>query len=319
MGVIGLDVGGTKTAGILWSEGRVVARERRETEAGNTESVLDGIFAVCHRLLEAASSDGIKVMGIGLGIAGFIDLDEGVITEAPNLPFRDLRIREILVNHFDLPVALDNDANVAALAEARIGAAKGMKHVIHLTLGTGIGGGIVIDGMIFHGSRGAAAEFGHMIIKADGPTCNCGARGCLEAMASGVALARRVGELAEGGTISPMLDEYRRNPGPFPASRIAEHARAGDEIALSLLGEAGHYLGVGIASLINIFNPQAVTLSGGLLGAFSFLEGPMRSAIEENAIAISRKEAKILLSALGEEAGSLGAALLAEISFGDGN
>jgi glucokinase len=312
MGVIGLDVGGTKTAGILWSDGKVAARVRRDTDASSTETVLEVIFSACRQLMEMAPSKGIAVEAIGLGIAGFIDLEEGIITEAPNLPFHNLPIKKLLEGEFSLPIAVDNDANVAALAEARIGAARGMRNVIHLTLGTGIGGGILIDGMIYHGARGAAAELGHMIIRADGPRCNCGARGCLEALASGVALARKVHELAESGVSSPMLEEYKKSPGSFPASRIAEHARRGDGVARSLLEEAGHYLGVGIASLVNIFNPEAVTLSGGLLGAFSFLEGPMRSAVEENAIALSRRCARILLGTLGEDAGCLGAALLAE-------
>ncbi len=317
MGIIGLDVGGTKTAGILWKDGKIVARTWERTDVTSQETVLSGILATCRNLLGRASSDALRVKGIGLGIAGFIDLEEGVITEAPNLPFKDLPIREILEDELGLPVALDNDANVAALAEAKVGAARGLRHVIHLTLGTGIGGGIVIDGNIYHGARGAAAEIGHMIVKADGPRCNCGARGCLEALASGVALARRVREIAEQGKPSPMLDEYRRQPGNYPASKIAEHARKGDETAVSLLREAGYYLGVGIASLINLFNPEAITLSGGLLGAFSFMEDTMLAAVEENAIAISRRSAKILRGTLGEDAGAMGAALLAESSFGE--
>ncbi|MDI7251944.1 MAG: ROK family protein, partial [Actinomycetota bacterium] len=229
----------------------------------------------------------------------------------PNHPLHETPVKDILQEAFDLPVVVDNDANVAALAEARLGAGRGSRYLVHLTLGTGIGGGIVIDGEVYRGAQGAAAELGHMIIDENGPICNCGARGCLEALASGVAIYKRVEELSWTKKRSPMLDEFRADPLSFRAEAVGRHASEGDELALSILRDAGKHLGVGITSIINIFNPDTVTLSGGLLGCFGYMEEEMRLTVDGMAIPISRKHARILTSTLGDDGGTLGAALLA--------
>ncbi len=311
MAVLGIDLGGTKTAGILYHQGEILERCRSTTDITSSETVIEGILSTCSRLLESSRSRGITVDSIGLGIAGFIDFERGVVTEAPNHPLHETPVKDILQSAFGLPVIVDNDANVAALAEARLGAGRGSRYLVHLTLGTGIGGGIVIDGEVYRGAQGAAAELGHMIIDENGPICNCGARGCLEALASGVAIYKRVEELSWTKKRSPMLDEFRANPLSFRAEAVGRHAAEGDELALSILRDAGKHLGVGITSIINIFNPDAVTLSGGLLGCFSFMEEEMRLTVDGMAIPISRRHAKILTSTLGEDGGTLGAALLA--------
>lgn len=311
MAVLGIDLGGTKTAGILYHQGEVVERHRSTTDITSSETVIQGIVNACASLLESARARGIKVDSIGLGIAGFIDFERGVVTDAPNHPLHDAPVRDILQESFNVPVLVDNDANVAALAEAKLGAGKGSRYLVHLTLGTGIGGGIVIDGEVYRGAQGAAAELGHMIIDENGPICNCGARGCLEALASGVAIYKRVEELSWTKKRSPMLDEFRADPLSFRAEAVGRHASEGDELALSILRAAGKHLGVGITSIINIFNPDVVTLSGGLLGCFPFMEDEMRMTIDGMAIPISRKHARILTTTLGEDGGTLGAALLA--------
>ena len=311
MAVLGIDLGGTKTAGIVFHRGDVVERYRANTNITTSETVMAGIVETCSRLLQAASSRGLEVSSIGLGIAGFIDFERGVVTDAPNHPLHEAPVRDVLQDAFQLPVIVDNDANVAALAEARLGAGKGSRYLVHLTLGTGIGGGIIVDGEVYRGAQGAGAELGHMIIDENGPICNCGARGCLEALASGVAIYKRVEELSWTKKRSPMLDEFRGDPLAFRADDVERHAAAGDELALSILKNAGKHLGVGIASLINIFNPDAVTLSGGLLGCFQYMEEEMRMTVDGMAIPISRKHVRILTSTLGEDGGALGAALLA--------
>lgn len=311
MAVLGIDLGGTKTAGILYHQGDILERYRSTTDISSSETVIDGIKTACSRLLESARSKGLAVESIGLGIAGFIDFERGVVTDAPNHPLHEAPVRDILQDAFGKPVIVDNDANAAALAEARLGAGKGSRYLVHLTLGTGIGGGIIIDGEVYRGAQGAAAELGHMIIDENGPICNCGARGCLEALASGVAIYKRVEELSWTKKRSPMLDEFRSDPLSFRAEAVERHASAGDEYALEILRNAGKHLGVGITSIINIFNPDAVTLSGGLLGCFRFMEDEMRLTVEGMAIPISRKHAKIMTSTLGEDGGTLGAALLA--------
>ncbi len=311
MAVLGIDLGGTKTAGILYHHGEIVERYRSTTDITSSETVIQSIISACSRLLEAARSRGMEVKSIGLGIAGFIDFERGVVTEAPNHPLHEAPVKDILQDSFQLPVVVDNDANVAALAEARLGAGRGSRYLVHLTLGTGIGGGIVIDGEVYRGAQGAAAELGHMIIDENGPICNCGSRGCLEALASGVAIYKRVEELSWTKKRSPMLDEFRNDPLSFRAEAVERHASMGDELALAILRDAGKHLGVGITSIINIFNPDAVTLSGGLLGCFRFMEEEMRLTVDGMAIPISRRHARILTSTLGEDGGTLGAAILA--------
>lgn len=318
MAFIGIDLGGTKTAGIVLHEGKVAARHRRETDASSQEAVLRGMRDTCSLLLEEASAQGIAVEAVGLGIAGFVDFERGVVTEAPNHPLRDAHVRDILHEITALPVFVDNDANVAALAEARMGAGKGSRYLVHLTLGTGIGGGIVVNGKIYRGALGAAAELGHMIICENGPACNCGAHGCLEAMVSGVAIYRRVEELAVSGRRSPLIEEFLASPDTFAADDVCRHADKGEALAREILEEAGWHLGTGVASLVNIFNPDAVTMSGGLLGCFHHMEEAMRRSFGQTAIPISRRHVRILLSTLGDDVGMLGAALLAREGAGTG-
>jgi len=314
LAVIGIDLGGTKTAGLVLQEGGIVNRYRMETDASSQDSVLRGLLETCTRLQESARQEGIGIDALGLGIAGFIDFERGVVTDAPNHPLRDVPVRDILEERSGLPVFVDNDANVAALAEARMGAGKGSRYLVHLTLGTGIGGGIIIDGQVYRGALGAAAELGHMIVLEGGPPCNCGAHGCLESLASGVAIYRRVEELAAVGRASPLVEEFLADPTAFAAAAVCRHADAGESLAREILQEAGWHLGTGIASLVNIFNPDAVTLSGGLLGCFHHMEDAMHRSFEETAIAISRDHVRILTSTLGDEVGMLGAALLASES-----
>ncbi len=316
MAVIGVDLGGTKTAGMVLDGENVVERFRLATDASSQDGVMRGLLEVCTRLREKAAAKNIEVEAVGLGIAGFVDFERGVVTEAPNHPLHDAHVRDILEESCGLPVYVDNDANVAALAEARMGAGRGARYLVHLTLGTGIGGGIIIDGQVYRGAQGAAAELGHMIVCANGPPCNCGANGCLEAMVSGVAIHRRVEELAAVGHASPMVGELLADPDAFSAEDVCRHADAGEKLAGDILEQAGWYLGIGIASLVNIFNPDVVTLSGGLLGCFHHMERAMRASFEENAIAISRDHVRILTGTLGEDGGMLGAAILASESMG---
>ena len=179
MAVIGIDLGGTKTAGIVLDGENVAGRYRIDTDASSQQSVLAGLLEVSERMRERAEGMGLSVEALGLGIAGFIDYERGVVTDAPNHPLKDAHVKEILEVETGLAVFVDNDANVAALAEARLGAGRGARYLVHLTLGTGIGGGIIIDGCIYRGALGAAAELGHMIVVGGGPPWQWGARGGL--------------------------------------------------------------------------------------------------------------------------------------------
>ncbi len=311
MAVIGIDAGGSKTAGILWDEGEIKSSRRLATDVSSSDTVLQGLVDTCSALITEADERGLEVTAAGLGIAGFIDFDRGVVTESPNLPLNDFPVRDLLGSAIGKPVYVDNDANVAALAEARLGAGQGARHLIHLTLGTGIGGGIVIDGRLFRGASGSAAEFGFMIISEDGPESNAGYPGCLEALASGTAICKRVEELAASGVESPLLDAFRQAPERFGTEDVCSYADSGNPLAVQILAEAGKHLGYGIASLVNIFNPDVVTLSGGLLGCFGHMETQMMDVFDSFAIPISRRNVRILKTLLGDQGGQLGAALLA--------
>ena len=315
MAVIGIDLGGTKTSGIVFHHGNMEERYRIETDASSQDGVLRGLLEVCSHLLEWARNKELALEAVGLGIAGFIDFERGVVTDAPNHPLRDAPVRDILAESSGLPVFVDNDANMAALAEARMGAGKGSQHLVHLTLGTGIGGGIIMNGEIYRGALGAAGELGHMIVLEDGPPCNCGASGCLESLVSGVAIHRRVRELAERGVKDTVTEAFLADPDDFDAEALCGYADDGNDHALEILKEAGRHLGTGIASLVNIFNPDVVTLSGGLLGCYHHLEASMRASFAEAAIPISRRHVRILTGTLGDYGGLLGAAILASESF----
>jgi glucokinase len=307
---IGIDAGGTKIAGLVWNDGNIEARLRIPTDTGSSDTVLQGISEVVQRLKSEADAKGARVEAVGVGIAGFIAQAGGVVMDSPNLPLKDFHLRELLSHACGLPVFVDNDANAAALAEAILGAGKGACCLVHLTLGTGIGGGIILDGRVFRGSSGSAVEIGHMVIQENGPLCTCGSRGCLEAMASGVAISNRVKELSLSEVDAPLIDEFLRDPQGFSAKAVGRYADAGDRTALRILEDVGRHLGVGIGNLVNLVNPDVVTLSGGLLGSFHHMEEAVMSAVEEISIPVNYGKVRILKGVLGEDAGQLGAALL---------
>jgi len=307
---IGIDVGGTKIAGLLRNGDSIEARLRTSTNTRSSDTVLQDISSVVRELRSKADANGSPVEAVGVGIAGFIDQAEGVVTDSPNLPLKDFHLRELLSRACGLPVFVDNDANAAALAEAVLGAGKGACCLVHLTLGTGIGGGVILDGRIFRGSSGSAMEAGHMVIQENGPLCTCGSRGCLEALASGVAIYNRVKELSMSEVEAPLVDEYMRDPQGFSAETVGRYADAGDATALSILEDAGRYLGIGIGNLVNLVNPDMVTLSGGLMSSFHHMEEKVMSAVEEISIPVNYRRVRIRKGTLGEDAGQLGAALL---------
>ncbi len=197
--VLGIDAGGTKVSGLVLANGDIAGTCRLETDDSSQDAFVGTIERCFSELKERAAAQGLEVEALGLGVAGYIDFARGIVTESPNLPMRDLPLRDLLADRLALPVFMDNDAHVAALAENRLGAGKGCRHQVHLTLGTGIGGGVIIDGRVYRGASGTAAELGHIIILEGGPLTNCGHRGCLEALASGKAVGARSPREIRGG------------------------------------------------------------------------------------------------------------------------
>jgi glucokinase len=287
--IIGIDLGGTKIAGVLITpSGEILTDIQVPTEASKgKERVLRNIKKAIRLLYHEHRQE---VSSIGIGAPGPILYEKGIIVEAPNLPgWKRVNLRKILEREFKIPVNLDNDANCAALAEARFGAGKKARNFIYITVSTGIGGGIVINKNLYRGTIGAAGEIGHMIIDPHGPQCGCGNFGCLEALASGSALKRMTG-------MDPLAVELA--------------ARQGNKKALRAIKEIAHYLAIGIANLVNIFNPELVIIGGGLSNMRELLLVPIRQEFKKYAMTLSARSVRIVRARLGTKAGALGAAAL---------
>jgi glucokinase len=307
---IGVDMGGTKLlAGAVEADLSVHRRAQRTVAGLDQASLLD---VVVEGVLEAAESAGGQVEAVGFGIPALIDQRSGRVAAAVHLPLAGLPFGDLMAERLGLPVFVDNDANAAALAEHRAGAARGCSDAVVLTLGTGIGGGLILGGELYRGAHGAGAELGHVVIDLDGPRCqgNCPNRGCLEALASGRALAREALRIARerGETrLGRALAEGRELAGPL----VTELAHDGDPTALEAMELIGTRLGVGIANYVNIFNPEVVVIGGGVIGAGELLLAPARAEMRRRALPPSRDEVRIVPARFGVEAGMIGAATLA--------
>ncbi|SHK16298.1 glucokinase [Pseudonocardia thermophila] len=304
---IGLDVGGTKIAGAVVDENGTVLAERTEPTPAESDAV--AVTAVLERLIEQLRAEHPEVSAIGVGAAGIVQWPAGVLLWAPNNAYRDWPVREQLEKLTGLPVRVDNDANVAALAEARLG--EPYRNMVLITVGTGIGGGLVFDDRIYRGPTGMGAELGHIVLNPDGPRCGCGNHGCFEAYASGTALGRMAREAAEDDP-DGLIARLGRQTGKVTGRTVVEAVEQGDETARSLFFRLGRWLGVGIASLANIFEVEAVVVGGGLVETGELLLGPARIAAREYAYApTARGVAPIVPANFGAAAGKIGAALLA--------
>jgi len=304
---IGVDLGGTNIkVGLVTAEGEVVRRHRVTTEAHHgPQAVADRICQACRDLLTAAGEGPGTVSGVGVGSPGTIDMDNGVVLFSPNLDgWNDVPLRRMVEDGLAMRCVVDNDANVAALAEQWVGAGQGSGSLVLLTLGTGIGGGIVLDGRIWHGGNGVAGEVGHMSINPDGPLCGCGNRGCLEAYASATAMVRRMREAIEAGT--PTTLAARKDE--LTAALIHGAAVAGDAAARENIEQTGRYLGLGVSNLMHILNPEAIAFSGGVTAAGEMLLEPVRREVEWRTLEASRRNVRISISALTQDAGLIGAA-----------
>ena len=303
---VGLDVGGTKAAGLLVAEGgEILSRHVAETPADDVDATMSTLFEVIERL--GKESDPVAV---GIGGAGMVDFEAGVMRFAPNLAWRELPIRDMVSEHTGLPCILDNDANAACWGEYRFGAGRGYRYVLLLTVGTGIGGGIVADGVLYRGAHGFAAEVGHVIVEPDGPLCGCGNRGCLEQVASGRALDRLARDAAAqhaDGLIARLS-----GTGEVTGRHVTEAAERGDQVARQILEEVGIRLGVGIAGFVNVLDPEVVVVGGGVAEIGDPLLEPARRAYRETVLAPDhRPDVPIVQAALGNDAGAIGAAALA--------
>lgn len=305
---IGLDLGGTKLlTGVVDADLNVHHESREKSTGASEQEVVDTIV----REIEEAREKRPNVVAAGLGIPCTIDRQRGVAINAVNLEITDVAIRDVVQERTGLPVFIDNDANVAALAEHRFGVAKGTRDAVMLTLGTGVGGGVIVDGQVYRGSIGAASEPGHMVIDMNGPPCQgtCPNHGCLETFVSGTALARE-GTAMAGSRPDSALGLALAREGSVTGKTVTEAAAAGDDAAIEVLDEAGTRLGVGLASLANIFNPDVLVIGGGVIVAGDLLLEPARRELRKRALP-PMNETPVRAAQMGNDAGMIGAAEMA--------
>jgi glucokinase len=305
--VIAVDLGGTKVAaGLVARDGAIVRRAVEPTDAADEDAVL----AQLERMIAGLVDDGFAALGVG--VPSTIDQRSGRAVTSVNIPLAGVDLRDRLHELVGVPVAIENDGNAAAVAEHRLGAARGARHVVMLTLGTGVGGGLILDNRLYRGAVGAAGELGHITIDADGPPCQgaCPGRGHLEVLASGLA--------ADGLADSAAADRPEGDLGRAAAAGrevdprlLVELASAGPGDARDVLDRVGFHLGVGIADFVNVFNPELVVIGGGFAEAGELLLDRAREVVAERALPPAKDEVRIVRAELGSDAGLIGAALVA--------
>lgn len=311
---LGIDLGGTKIlSAVVSSQGRIVSQDESMTPAEKgPETVVGSILDSARRALARADADVSQLVAIGVGAAGISNPRTGILFLSPHLPgCRDVPLRDMVEKGLKRKTFLVNDANAAALGELYFGAARGARDFLYITISTGIGGGIVIDGKLYTGALGLAGEVGHMTIDDQGPACNCGNHGCWETLASGTALAREAQRRIEEGARTSILDYAQGNPRKITAQAVHAAALQGDTLAQELIARTGYYIGVGLANLINIFNPELVLIGGGLANIGDMLFEPAFQTAEKRAYKQSFQAARFVFAQLGRYSGVLGAAAYA--------
>jgi glucokinase len=317
--VIAVDMGGTKLRlAMISRNGAIVAFSSFKTEAyRGVDNVISRLTQAVRGIVDKTQVGMKGISGISLAIAGGIDIYRGLVTASPHLPgWSNVPLRSIIEESLGKRARLVNDANAAALGEYLYGRGKGIINLIYLTVSTGIGGGIIINGHLYEGLNGVAGEIGHMIIKDGGAKCSCGSNGCFEAMVSGTAMVREAEASIKGYEYTSLKDIHKKNNGQITAKDIAQAARTGDRIAQKIVQNAAYYLGVGLTNIVNIFNPEMIVIGGGLSKMGNLLLGPAREVVKARAFTAAANNVKIVKSNLGDRAGLLGAAILFFIEVG---
>jgi glucokinase len=306
---IGIDLGRTKLlVAAVDGGGRVLASTRRATPAGGPAPVVDAMADGVVEVLRRAGAGMSEVSAIGVGAPGPLDPDRGVVLNPPNMAgWVDVPLAAMLGDRLGVPAFVDNDANAAALGEHWAGAGIGVEDLVYVTVSSGIGSGLIFGGRLYRGASGQAGEIGHTVIDPDGPRCACGRRGCLEAIASGFAIARAAAAAVADGRPTALS---AAPPGPSAAD-VARAAHDGDQVAREIFARAGAALGAGLADLINLLNPAMIIVGGGVARAGDLLWAPMRRVIDAEAFPHARSAVRIVPAALGDAAGSVGAAAVA--------
>jgi glucokinase len=311
--VLGIDIGGTNlVVGSVAEDGsRIVATASEPTHAeAGAKDVLERLVGLADRATAATRQEvpGAEILGVGVGAPGPLDTKRGIVLLTPNLGWVNLPLRQIIHDRLGLPAALDNDANCAVLGEWWVGAARGARHAIGITIGTGIGGGLVLDGKLYHGASDVAGEIGHTTIDTEGRRCKCGNYGCLEAYAAGPSIAVRAVEEIEAGAVSRLPSLVGGDLSKVTAQTVYQAAQDGDDLALEVVNDTARFLGVGIGNLLNVFNPEVVVVCGGVTAAGDHLFVPLRREVARRAFKPAVAACRIVPGELAGTAGVYGAA-----------
>ncbi len=310
---IGIDVGGTNVKlALVTSEGKIIYSNSIPTRAEmGYEYTVDNIKQAIRDLLQETSVNPKDVEGIGFGFPGQVDYKSGIVRLAPNIPgWVDVPIAKMIEDEFHIPTRVDNDVRCAALGELNFGAGKGCENLICITVGTGIGSGLIVNGKLVRGASNAAGEIGHIKLQMhDGPICGCGDTGCLEAFASGPAIVAMAEDYIKGGKSTKFRELANPDITPYI---VCEAAKAGDPVAKRIFTIMGEYIGIGLASVVNLLNPEKVIIGGGVAAAGSFLMDPLKETLKKRAMKIAGETVDVVPAQLGNTAGVIGASLLIE-------
>ena len=312
--VVGVDLGGTNiVVGVMPADGsrEIAVRSKPTRPELGADGVVDRIVQMIeHAIADARTEAGVgrdRFIGVGIGSPGPLDRARGIVIVTPNLGWRDFPLRDRVADRVNLPATLDNDANCATLGEWWCGAARGGRNVVGLTIGTGIGGGLILDGKLYHGASDVAGEIGHATIDSTGRRCKCGNYGCLEAYASGPAIAERAREALAVDGHSALREMVRGELDQITAATVYEAAKRGDLVALDVVRDTARFLGTGVANLLNVFNPDTVVIAGGVTQAGEPLFEPMRAEVRRRAFKPAVDACRIVAGTLAGTAGVVGA------------
>ncbi len=310
---VGIDLGGTKIAAVLVdADMRILDRVAVATKPEEgSDAVIGRMVGTLCELTAKRGYDASDVRAIGIGCPGPLDQSAGMVLDAPNLMWRNVAVAGPMAHATGRPVFLENDANVAALAENRMGAGRGARHMMYVTVSTGIGSGLILDGKLHVGATGAAGELGHVTMVADGPLCGCGNRGCLESLASGTAIARRAREIASRPGGEGILEAARGDISAIDTRVVASAAASGDAAAEAIMRASFEYLGIAVANVVNLLNLDMVVIGGGVASVGDVMFDTVRRVVRLRAFACMARGLQILPALLGGDAGALGAACYA--------
>lgn len=311
--VVGLDIGGTKlAAGLFDLNLKEISFIKCDTEAfRGGQVVVENCKAIVHQILEKSGISRDRVASIGINSPGPLDIHTGIVTYVETIGWKNIPIRSIMEEEFNVPVVLENDANAAALAENMLGAGEGTENMIYITVSTGVGSGIILDKKLYRGSHDAAGEFGHICIVPGGRPCGCGNRGCLQAYASGTALVKAARAGITAGENSAILLKAGGIPEKIHALQVEEAAKEDDAFAIKLWEEMGYHLGLGISILVQLFDPERIVIGGGMSRAWDLFYCPMMESVRSNTYEVLSENLQVIPALLGDKAGVFGAATLA--------